>query len=104
MADGKPPARNSYHSFAAKPLRNEVNMERLAKIYRENENFRLILKLFFILLMSRLFMLVLMVIYNVYMGTDRSIAFLISTVAVIIIFSRVSFLIIRPRLYISLLI
>ena len=48
MADGKPPARNSYHSFAAKPLRNEVNMERLAKIYRENENFRLILKLFFI--------------------------------------------------------
>ena len=78
MADGKPPARNSYHSFAAKPLRNEVNMERLAKIYRENENFRLILKLFFILLMSRLFMLVLMVIYNVYMGTDRSIAFLMN--------------------------
>ena len=39
MADGKPPARNSYHSFAAKPLRNEVNMERLAKIYRENEKF-----------------------------------------------------------------
>ena len=53
-------------------------MERLAKIYRENENFRLILKLFFILLMSRLFMLVLMVIYNVYMGTDRSIAFLMN--------------------------
>ena len=28
--------------------------------------------------MSRLFMLVLMVIYNVYMGTDRSIAFLMN--------------------------
>lgn len=74
MADGKPPARNSYHSFAAKPLRNEVNMERLAKIYRKRK-FPADFKTVFILLMSRLFMLVLMVIYNVYMGTDRSIAF-----------------------------
>ena len=50
-------------------------MERLAKIYREKRKFPADFKTVFILLMSRLFMLVLMVIYNVYMGTDRSIAF-----------------------------
>ena len=53
-------------------------MEKLTKLYKENENFRLFLKLLFILLMSRLVMLVLMVVYNVYMGTDRSIAFLMN--------------------------
>lgn len=53
-------------------------MNNLSEKYRINENFRLFLKLFFILLMSRLIMLVLMIVYNVYMGTDHSIAFLMN--------------------------
>lgn len=53
-------------------------MNNLSEKYRTNENFRLFLKLFFILLMSRLIMLVLMIVYNVYMGTDHSIAFLMN--------------------------
>lgn len=53
-------------------------MNNLSEKYRTNENFRLFLKLLFILLMSRLIMLVLMIVYNVYMGTDHSIAFLMN--------------------------
>lgn len=53
-------------------------MKKIAEKYKDNENFRLVLKLLFILLMSRLFMLLLMMIYNIYMGTDRSIAFLMN--------------------------
>jgi hypothetical protein len=53
-------------------------MDYLSRKYRENENFQLLLKILFIMLASRLFMLVLMAIYNVYMGTDRSISFLMN--------------------------
>lgn len=53
-------------------------MDNLSKKYRTNENFRLFLKLLFILLMSRLIMLILMIVYNIYMGTDHSIAFLMN--------------------------
>lgn len=53
-------------------------MERLAKWYRENENFALFVKLLFIMAASRLLMLILMVIYNINMGTDRSITFLMN--------------------------
>lgn len=53
-------------------------MNYLATKYRENENFRLILQIAFILLLSRLFMLMMMVVYNIYMGTDHSVAFLMN--------------------------
>ena len=53
-------------------------MNMLSEKYKNNENFRLILKLLFIWLMSRLVMLLLMLVYNAFMGTDRSIAFLMN--------------------------
>lgn len=53
-------------------------MNYLATKYRENEKFRLILQIAFILLMSRLFMLLMMAVYNLYMGTDHSVAFLMN--------------------------
>lgn len=53
-------------------------MNHLALKYKNNENFRIFLKLIFILLMSRLLMLLLMLVYNGFMGTDHSIAFLMN--------------------------
>ncbi len=53
-------------------------MNYIAKKYKENENFALFLKIVFILLVSRAVMLVLMIIYNAYMGTDRSVSFLMN--------------------------
>ncbi len=53
-------------------------MNILSEKYKNNENFRLILKLLFIWLISRLIMLLLMAVYNAYMGTDHSIAFLMN--------------------------
>lgn len=53
-------------------------MNMLSEKYKNNENFRLVLKLLFIWLISRLIMLLLMVVYNMYMGTDHSIAFLMN--------------------------
>lgn len=53
-------------------------MKKIVEKYKSDENFRLILKLLFIMLMSRLFMLLLMIIYNIYMGTDHDIAFLMN--------------------------
>lgn len=49
-------------------------MNNLVARYRENKDFELFLKVLFILLMSRLCMLLLMAAYNLFMGTDRSIA------------------------------
>ena len=53
-------------------------MNMLSEKYKNNENFRLVLKLLFIWLMSRLIMLLLMAVYNAYMGTDHSVAFLMN--------------------------
>lgn len=53
-------------------------MNKLSEKYKNSENFRLFLKLLFILLMARLLMLVLMIAYNVYMGTGHSVAFLMN--------------------------
>ena len=53
-------------------------MERLKRIYRENDNAALFLKILFIMAASRFLMLILMIIYNLNMGTDRSISFLMN--------------------------
>lgn len=53
-------------------------MNMLSEKYKNNEKFRLILKLLFIWLISRFIMLLLMAVYNTYMGTDHSIAFLMN--------------------------
>lgn len=53
-------------------------MNDLVKKYGENENFRLVLQIILILLLSRLFMLMMMAVYNIYMGTDHSISFLMN--------------------------
>ena len=53
-------------------------MKELVKKYRENENFQLFMKILFIMITSRIFMLIIMLIYNLYMGTDRSISFLMN--------------------------
>lgn len=53
-------------------------MNYLVTKYRENENFRLLLKIVLILLATRFLMLLLMAAYNLYMGTDHSVAFLMN--------------------------
>ena len=53
-------------------------MNYLSKKYKEDENFRLILKILFIWLCSRLFMLILMLIYDLWNGADYSVYELIN--------------------------
>lgn len=53
-------------------------MNYLTDKYRKNSDFRLAVQLLFILVLSRLFMLVMMIVYNAVMGTDRSISFLMN--------------------------
>ena len=53
-------------------------MKNLSRKYNTNENLQLLVQLLFILVLSRLFMLVMMAVYNGVMGTDRSISFLMN--------------------------
>ena len=53
-------------------------MKNLSRKYNTNENLQILVQLLFILVLSRLFMLVMMAVYNGVMGTDRSISFLMN--------------------------
>ena len=53
-------------------------MSMITKAYREKEGFRLFLKLLMIFLISRLFMLIMMIVYNKTKGVDYSISFLMN--------------------------
>ena len=53
-------------------------MNYLTDKYRKNSDFRLAVQLLFILVLSRLFMLVMMIVYNAAMGTDHSVSFLMN--------------------------
>ena len=53
-------------------------MNYLTDKYRKNSDFRLAVQLLFILVLSRLFMLIMMIVYNAAMGTDHSVSFLMN--------------------------
>ena len=55
-----------------------IVMKNLSRKYNTNENLQILVQLLFILVLSRLFMLVMMAVYNGVMGTDRSISFLMN--------------------------
>ena len=55
-----------------------IVMKNLSRKYNTNENLQILVQLLFILVLSRLFMLVMMAVYNGAMGTDRSISFLMN--------------------------